>query len=134
MRALTRLSSRYGGGQLLKNQLVMASHNVLSSIYGSIYFPCYTNDLKSIASSLGFSWSHSDASGLESIVWRRRWETTKSPEIKDQLMQYNQDDCLALKIVTDALFTISQRSELSSTSFSKPIIHTDELKSPRPYE
>ena len=134
IRALTRLCRRYGGGQLLEHQLIAASHNVLSTIYGSVYFPCYANDLKSIASSLGFSWSHPDASGLESIVWRRHWETSKSMELKNRLIQYNHEDCLALKVVTDALFTISQRSMNNNIPLSKPIVHTDELKSAKPYE
>jgi predicted RecB family nuclease len=45
--------------------------NLLSVIFGQIYFPTYSNGLKEIAGWLGFRWSDQDSSGVQSIVWRR---------------------------------------------------------------
>ena len=39
------------------DQIIDRSTNLVSSIYGSIYFPTYTNGLKEIARWLGFDWT-----------------------------------------------------------------------------
>jgi predicted RecB family nuclease len=50
--------------------------NVLGIIYSHFYFPAYTNGLKDIGRLLGCTWTDENASGLQSILWRRWWETT----------------------------------------------------------
>lgn len=55
--ALSELQRRYGGNEELLECLASSCRNVLSIIYGHVYFPTYSNDLKNIASCLGFSWS-----------------------------------------------------------------------------
>jgi predicted RecB family nuclease len=74
--------------------------NVLSLIYSYYYFPTYSNGLKEIGSYLGFAWSSSDASGIQSIVWRSRWKQSHLDIWKSKLVEYNLDDCMALKKVT----------------------------------
>ncbi|MGA2402910.1 MAG: TM0106 family RecB-like putative nuclease [Syntrophobacteraceae bacterium] len=81
--------------------------NLLSLIYGRVYFPVYSNGLKDIASFLGYSWSDRCPSGINSIAWRREWEATGSLELKDRLIVYNRDDCAALKLVCDIMRRIS---------------------------
>ncbi len=77
--------------------------NVLSIIHPHIYFPVYSNGLKDIGRFLGFEWAHENATGLQAIVWRKNWNKTKAPDIKAQLLQYNQDDCRALKHVVESI-------------------------------
>jgi predicted RecB family nuclease len=77
--------------------------NVLSVIHPHIYFPVYSNGLKDIGRFLGFKRAHESATGLQTIVWRKDWNKTKAPEIKTQLLQYNQDDCRALKHVVESI-------------------------------
>jgi len=77
--------------------------NVLSVIYAHVYFPTYGNGLKDIGKFLGFRWTEADASGIQSIVWRRRWEETHSAAFKDKLTIYNLEDCAALKRVSEFL-------------------------------
>ena len=62
------------------------------------------NGLKDIGRYLGFRWTEADASGIQSIVWRRRWEETHSAAFKDKLTTYNLEDCAALKRVTEFLY------------------------------
>jgi len=80
--------------------------NVLSLIHAHIYVPTYSNSLKDIAPYLGFRWTNRDASGLQSIVWRKRWEETGAASLKDTLTTYNVEDCAALKMVTEFLYSI----------------------------
>ena len=61
---LERMEARHGGDPGLLARLKARSVNVLSLIYARVYFPVYSNDLKSVAGCLGFRWSAPDASGL----------------------------------------------------------------------
>lgn len=90
--------------------------NVLTIIYSHIYFPTYSNELKDIARYLGYSWTQQNASGIQSLVWRMRWEMTKDDIWKQMLLQYNIEDCFALKKLTDCIYTIFH-NELSSQTY-----------------
>jgi hypothetical protein len=82
--------------------------NVLGLIYGSIYFPTYSNSLKDIGAYIGHQWTHPDASGLQSVVWRYRWEKSEDEKWKHVLVTYNQEDCRAVKWVAEAVVRIRQ--------------------------
>jgi predicted RecB family nuclease len=82
-------------------QLASKSTNVLTLVHSHIYFPTYSNALKELASFLGFKWTESQASGIQAVIWRERWERTHDPLLKEKLIQYNREDCLALKLVCD---------------------------------
>jgi predicted RecB family nuclease len=86
------------------DRLLDALVNALSVVYGHFYFPCYSNGLKDVGAYLGCSWSEPDASGIQSVVWRRRWEATRDEGWKRRLLTYNLEDCLALKKVTEAVY------------------------------
>jgi predicted RecB family nuclease len=73
--------------------------NVLTIIYPHFYFPTYSNGLKEVADCLGCRWTEPDASGIESAVWRKNWEKTGDVSWKDKLIQYNLEDCDALRKV-----------------------------------
>lgn len=77
--------------------------NTLSILYAHFYFPTYSNGLKEVGGFLGCSWSDADASGAQSIAWRMRWERTHDDCWKAKLIEYNLEDCAALRRVTDFL-------------------------------
>ena len=77
--------------------------NVNLYIYGKVYFPVYSNSLKDLGKYVGASWSNSLSSGLESLVFRYRWEEKPDTKIKQILINYNQEDCQALKLLTDVI-------------------------------
>lgn len=110
-KAIKRLKKRYPadshGVEEIKNRLV----NITPFIYGKVYFPVRTNGLKEIGKFVGASWSAPDASGLQSLVWRHYWEETFGLEYKQLLVTYNEEDCRALKLLTDELSQISQRPD-----------------------
>jgi predicted RecB family nuclease len=95
----------------LVDKLLKALINPLSLIYSHVYFPTYSNGLKDVGACLGCSWTESDASGVQSIVWRKRWEVTHSEEWKQKLIAYNLEDCAALRRVTEFLYTRCARYE-----------------------
>ncbi len=79
--------------------VLAALTNVLTIIYPHYYFPTYSNGLKEVAGCLGCHWSEPDASGIESMVWRKNWENTGNATWRAMLIQYNLEDCDALRRV-----------------------------------
>ena len=105
--------------------------NVLSTVHASVYVPTLSNTLKDIARFLGFHWTDAHATGLDSIVWRCRWETTHDESLKERLLRYNQEDCLALRAVTDFIVSLNREGSPESeagTSTSPDIVHTSQLQ------
>ena len=102
---LKRMCDRYGGPpkDSIVDKAIMSSVNLLSVIYARVYFPTYSNSLKEVARFLGFEWNNPLASGLQSIVWRSQWETSRDEILRTNLITYNSDDCEALSLVAHTL-------------------------------
>ncbi|MGO9952248.1 MAG: IS66 family transposase [Dissulfurispiraceae bacterium] len=124
------MGTKYGGNDELFAKIKSSSFNVLSAIYGQLYFPTYSNDLKSIASFWGFKWSEPNASGLTSVLWRKQWEKAHDETQKQKIIEYNNDDCLTLRVVDACLRRISGNDSAEQKTY--PAKHTDELKAQKP--
>lgn len=103
-RMLKRVESKEPVVRVLGNLV-----NILSIIYSHVYFPTCSNGLKEVAQLLGSSWTESDASGLQSLVWRMQWEDTRAEELKQKLITYNLEDCSALRRVTEFIYAHCSR-------------------------
>lgn len=77
--------------------------NVNSFIFGKVYFPTRSNKLKDLGAFTGASWSATNPSGIQSLVWRYRWEETQKEIYKDSLLAYNLEDCHAVRLITEEL-------------------------------
>jgi len=109
-KAFDVLSKRYNTNiDSLKNRMV----NVNTFIFGKIYFPAYSNGLKELGRVLGMKWTNINASGLQSIVWRNYWENGDL-DFKQNLLSYNEDDCFALRILTNELTRIQMSATISN--------------------
>jgi predicted RecB family nuclease len=106
-RAFLKRMRKHALRKRLADQVLARTTNVLSVIYDHVYFPVYSNGLKDVARFLGFAWADPDASGLQSLVWRAGWEQTGEESFKQRILQYNLDDCAALKRVVEVLFAIA---------------------------
>jgi predicted RecB family nuclease len=82
------------------------SCNVLAAIYSHVYFPTWSNGLKDVGTFLGARWSVAGASGVQSMAWRLGWELNGDEAIKQRLLTYNREDCLALRRVTEFVLSI----------------------------
>ena len=103
------------------DRVLAHSTNILSLIYGRIYFPVYSNSLKHIAPFLGHAWADHSVSGINSMVWRRQWESSANPDLKERLLIYNRDDCAALKVVTDFIHGLTDQYQQNNGN-RKPIV------------
>lgn len=105
---LRKMQKKLGGHKSREiDGILNKSINVLSKIYGYVYFPTYSNKLKDIGAYLGFHWTEKNASGWESVLWKKNWDKSQDGGLKQQLIQYNLEDCLALKKITGVLSGIS---------------------------
>ncbi len=66
-------------------------------------WPTYDRSIKTLAQHLGFQWRDTHPSGAASIEWFHRWIESGDPAIKQRILDYNQDDCLATGVVADGI-------------------------------
>jgi len=97
------------------DRIIEGSLNLLTVMYGTIYFPTYSNGLKEIARWLGFEWSWQQASGSAAIMLRRCWELTGDDELRRKLIAYNIDDCRAAAILFEALTYVCGNGKTNGT-------------------
>jgi predicted RecB family nuclease len=88
--------------------------NVLSAIHASVYFPTFSNGLKDVGRYLGCTWTDEKASGLQSLVWRARWEQAREQCWKEKLLAYNAEDCAALRKVTEFVQAVAETARRRS--------------------
>jgi len=111
LRTIVKLAKRYA---VDANDLSKRLINVNKQIYGKIYFPVYSNQLKNVAGFFGATWTSPHASGLQSVVWRYRWDEVQEDQYKDMLLIYNEEDCRALKLLVDELLKIQHSADTLS--------------------
>ncbi len=107
--------------------------NLLGYLRTHVYPPTYGNGLKEVARFLGFEWTEPDADGVHSMQWRRQWETTKSQSWKDKLIQYNQDDCMALMKVHEWLCDLTMGDQPEHPQNEK-VQWVSQMKKHSPYK
>jgi len=73
-------------------------------------WPTRDFSIKTLASFLGFKWRDKEPSGAASIEWYHRWVETEDLQIRQRILDYNEDDCLAMRILVDAIQNMSPPS------------------------
>ena len=70
-------------------------------------WPTRDYSIKTLAKFLGFSWRDKHPSGAASIEWFDRYITTKDPDIRQRILDYNEDDCRATRVLLDGIRAIA---------------------------
>lgn len=124
-KAIRNFMERYGEKSDVERRIV----NVNTFIYGKIYFPVVSNNLKVLGKFVGASWTHPDSSGLQSLVWRYCWERDSNEQCKKLLITYNTEDCNALWLLTEKLSRIIEtaNSKWDIDFIDKPKKHSTEI-------
>src|ERR1700674_3854343 len=132
---LKRMKDRYGADSTLPllTRLIEGSVNVLKVIYAQVYFPTYANGLKEITRYLGFGWSDSAASGINALMWRLKWESSRDPALKEKLITYNAEDCEALEKVTNTVMKLCDAQTGALRSNDYDIVEVDFLRREKAY-
>ncbi|KAF0221424.1 MAG: transposase [Geobacteraceae bacterium] len=135
MTFLKAMCGRYGGpcqGSIAE-KAISSVINILSFIYGRVYFPVPSNGLKDIAGFCGFQWTEADASGIQSIVWREKWEAFRDSLEHERLTSYNTEDCEALEVVTRRVLSLQCPQAGSEVTNEKDIVDISKQKREHPY-
>lgn len=66
-------------------------------------WPTHDFSIKTLARNRGFRWRDPDPSGASSIEWFDQWATGGDPALRQRLLEYNEDDCRAMRVVLDAM-------------------------------
>jgi predicted RecB family nuclease len=72
-------------------------------------WPTHDFSIKSLAKHCGFQWRDVDPSGASSIEWFDQWARTGSAAMRQRLLDYNEDDCRAMRVVWDVVKTLPVR-------------------------
>jgi predicted RecB family nuclease len=131
---LKQMSARYGLSvqTVLENNGNHAPTNLLSIINGQVYFPTYSNSLKSIAPWLGFEWSGTLLTSVDSIAYRCDWETSHDLALKTALIDYNGEDCQAAEIVAQALLQLHYTDPRNNSGQrSEDTVYVESLRNQR---
>lgn len=66
-------------------------------------WPTRDFSIKSLARYLGFDWRDPHPSGAASIEWFDRWVRTRDSEVRERVLDYNEDDCRATRVLVDGI-------------------------------
>ncbi len=66
-------------------------------------WPTSDFSLKTLATYLGFKWRDTHPSGAASIEWFDRWIKTGDRAIRQRILDYNEDDCRATRLLLDGI-------------------------------
>ena len=66
-------------------------------------WPTRDFSIKTLASYLGFAWRDPHPSGAASIEWFHRWVETGDTTIRQRILDYNEDDCRATRVLRDGI-------------------------------
>ena len=66
-------------------------------------WPTWNLSIKTLAKYLGFAWRDTHPSGAASIEWFDRWITTGDSLIRQRILDYNEDDCRATRVLLDGI-------------------------------
>jgi uncharacterized protein len=85
-------------------------------LYGDVVkpqtiWPTHDHSIKTLAAFLGFEWRDTDPSGASSIEWYDNWVGSGNPEVKQRILDYNEDDCRATRVLLDGLRRLEVREE-----------------------
>ena len=81
-------------------------------LYGDVVlkateWPTRDHSIKTLAKYLGFTWRDTHPSGAASVEWFDRWCKERHPEIRQRILDYNEDDCRATRVLLDGIRSLA---------------------------
>lgn len=77
-------------------------------VKSKMIWPTHSLSIKVLAQSLGFQWRDTDPSGTASVQWFHQWVETGDAKIWARILEYNEDDCRAMRVLADELRNLSR--------------------------
>jgi predicted RecB family nuclease len=77
-------------------------------VFKATEWPTRDFSIKTLAKFLGFDWRDTHPSGAASIEWFDRWVTERDPAMRQRILDYNEDDCRATRVLLDGIRGFSE--------------------------
>lgn len=82
-------------------------------LYGDVVikateWPTRDHSIKTLAKHLGFDWRDTHPSGAASVEWFDRWCRDHDPAVRQRILDYNEDDCRATRVLLDGIRALTQ--------------------------
>ena len=100
---INRFAAKYGCSDLVRDALRENMIDVIEVIRRTVVFPLTFYSLKDIAAYVGFHWRSDDASGANSVLWFESWMKNGDKATLEKILDYNEDDVKATRVVKDWL-------------------------------
>ena len=100
---VNRFAAKYGCSDIAREAFERNMIDIMETIRATVIFPLTFYSLKDIAAYVGFSWRSDDASGANSVLWFESWLKKKDKKTLDKILEYNEDDVRATRVVKDWL-------------------------------
>jgi uncharacterized protein len=102
---IQQLAERYGMTAETERILFPYMIDLYKIATGAFAFPTYSNGLKEIAAFLGFRWRNQEINALDAIAYYLKYQ--ENPEAFEEnmcaIVGYNEDDCIATRVIKDWL-------------------------------
>ena len=103
------------------NTPTVCSHEQLEALFDptqaiDLYFdvvlkasewPTQDYSIKTLAKYLGFAWRDTHPSGAASIEWFHQWVESRDPTVRQRILDYNEDDCRATRVLRDGIAALA---------------------------
>jgi predicted RecB family nuclease len=76
-------------------------------------WPTRDHSIKTLAKYLGFSWRDAHPSGAASVEWFDRWCRERDLAVRQRILEYNEDDCRATRVLVDAIRSLGTRTNFT---------------------
>jgi uncharacterized protein len=97
------LWEKYGGNPNGYKHLEHNMHDQCAFFRTHFALPVYSYSIKTVAPVFGFEWRADDAGGLNSESWYDDWLKTGNENIKNKILEYNEDDVIAMEVIDKKL-------------------------------
>jgi predicted RecB family nuclease len=84
--------------------------DLLAVVQTNTEWPTRDHTIKTLAKYLGFTWRDTHPSGAASIEWYDRYCSGET-DAKERILLYNEDDCLATRVLLDGIRSLSIRNQ-----------------------
>ncbi len=100
---LRKLAERHGMESELEDKLFGNLIDLHRVVKESVVLPVHSYGLKTIAKWMRFKWRETDSDAAMSMLWFDLWLNMGERKYLDMAVDYNEDDCLATKVIKDWL-------------------------------
>ncbi len=116
---LLRLAHRVGASTASREDLQQRFVDVHQLVRQQWVLPLSSYGLKSVATWLGFRWRDPRGEGARAVLWWRHWRRHGHRHDLRRILEYNQDDCQATRVV--AAWLLAQEQAPSSKVKGAPL-------------